>query len=66
MEILQKKNLIISILLLPLVVSNSFAQTDWSWINPLLTGNNLNTVRFVNEKVGFIGGDKGLLLMTID
>ena len=42
-----------------------FAQTTWTEI-PTNTDKNLNTISFVNDEVGYIGGADSLLLKTSD
>ena len=39
---------------------------QWFWQNPVPTGNELNSIAFYNDIVGWTGGGYGTILKTID
>ena len=41
-----------------------FSQSGWFWVNPVPTGKELRSIRFVNENVGFAVGAEGTFLKT--
>ena len=49
-------------LLLSLIIGYSFAQSGWFWLNPLPTGNDLNTVTFINSQKVITAGSNGTIL----
>jgi photosystem II stability/assembly factor-like uncharacterized protein len=52
---------------LVLFFSVSFqVSAQWEWQNPLPQGNSIFSIEFVNEEVGWMAGDLGKLLKTID
>lgn len=51
---------------LMLQASSTFTAAQWSWINPLPTGNDLKGVYFVTENTGWIVGSKGTIYKTSD
>jgi photosystem II stability/assembly factor-like uncharacterized protein len=47
--------------------SDSSSDTlKWTWQHPLPNGNNLNSIKFVNNSVGYIVGNYGTFLKTTD
>ncbi len=61
-----KKIKIITAVLFILAVNTLYSQPTWVWQNPLPTGNDLNSVFFINSSTGFIGGNSGVLFRTND
>ena len=47
-----------------LFITNSFSQ--WVWQNPLPQGNDLNSVKFLNENTGWAVGKKGTIIKSTD
>src|ERR1035437_5162704 len=56
----------IRILILYLLIIPLNCLSQWSWQNPLPQGNNLSSVRFVNNNTAFAVGDGGTILKTTD
>src|ERR1035437_2800366 len=57
-----KKLILITCLLLVSV----FAFSQWTWQNPLSQGNPLRSVHFLNANEGFMVGNNGTIIRTID
>ncbi len=58
--------LTISSLFSLLVFEASTAAAQWHWQHPLPQGNGMNKVQFVNERMGWISSDAGVMLKTTD
>ena len=56
---------ICSILLL-LISREATSQVQWTWLNPLPQGNDLYNMQFINSSTGFIAGDGGSLMKTVN
>lgn len=48
------------------IFASTFSFAQWTWQNPLPTGNDLRSVQFVNANTGYIVGDNGEILKTIN
>jgi photosystem II stability/assembly factor-like uncharacterized protein len=60
------KKIIFVFLLFIVNCSLLIAQTGWYWANPLPQGNRLAKVKFIDNNTGFILGQHGTLLRTLD
>lgn len=58
------KKLIFTLIIILIVALRSLSQPAWVWQNPLPTGNDLNTVYFINSSTGFTCGNNGTVLRT--
>lgn len=54
-------HLVLIIIFIPLI---SYAQ--WEWLNPLPNNNSFKSCYFVNNDVGYISGELGIILKTSD
>src|SRR5450759_3462037 len=53
-------------LLVLLFIVNILAAQTWKWSNPLPTGNITNDIHFIDASTGYIIGEEGTILKTID
>ncbi len=58
---MKKTTFLIIILIFPGVLI-----AQWEWQNPTTTGNNLNGIQLVNQNIGYVVGEEGTILRTID
>lgn len=49
-----------------LTLSPLFLYSQWIWQNPLPQGNSVLNLNFLNENIGFVVGNNGTILKTID
>lgn len=61
LHIIKFKHLILVLILMPIML---FSQPSFFWQHPLPSGNQMNTVRFVDQSTGFAVGDLGTILKT--
>jgi PKD repeat protein len=52
----------ISVTLLGLIFGVFIANAQWTWVNPLPQGNNLNKVGFIDQNTGWAVGNNGTLM----
>ena len=60
------RNLKISLLVFILSATITAQDTGWFWQNPLTPEANYRSTHFLNENVGYIVGDSGIIIRTID
>jgi photosystem II stability/assembly factor-like uncharacterized protein len=53
-------------LIIYLTLISVFVFAQWTWQNPLPTGNDLNCIRFVDATTGYAVGDAGTIIKTTD
>ena len=53
-------------LIICLTMVSGFVFSQWTWQNPLPTGNDLNCIRFVDATTGYAVGDAGTIIKTTD
>lgn len=61
-----KKYIYTIIVFILLFIYNNKALSQWDWIYPIITGNNLNKIKFVDNNIGFAVGDNGTILKTVN
>ena len=49
-----------------LLFCETFSQTSWNWLKPLPTGNHIESVYFINQKIGYAAGILGTIIHTTD
>lgn len=59
-----KKLIFILILFFLVVNENVKSHPGWTWINPYPTGEDLSSIKFINENTGFAVGNEGSFLKT--
>ena len=64
--ILYLKKIFILLFIQSSLVTYSFAQSNWFWVNPLPQGNTLNSIFFINAYTGYAVGQEGTIIKTTD
>ena len=49
-----------------LFVSNSYSQSGWFFQNPIVNTTSLNSIKFVNDSIGWSVGNGGVIIKTTD
>ncbi len=57
---------VLTLVILTALTRLASAQSDWTWQNPLPTGNTLYSVCFTSATSGFAAGERGSILRSID
>ena len=57
---------ILLLIIFRLFIQPDLAHSQWTWLNPKYTINSLNDVAFIDSLKGYIAGDNGTLLKTMN
>ena len=63
---MKKFIIVILLLYIPGLVLAGSGEPEWYWVRPKPTGNDLKSVKFINNSTGFACGNNGDVIRTID
>lgn len=59
-----KKTYVLLLMLIAFTMNNSYSQSGWSWQNPSINGNTLNSLKMINTNTGYACGNAGTIIKT--